>query len=76
MIVSGFDASPFLLLAAATPLGGDPEISAMHRISFRLTLFILVLSAIHMAAMAPLADSALHALQPQTLTSHGLPAPT
>jgi len=42
----------------------------MNRLSFRMILFILVLSALHMAGMAPLADSPRHPSQPQSATSH------
>jgi hypothetical protein len=48
----------------------------MNRFSVRMVLFILALSAIHMAAMAPLGDSSLHRLQPQTLASQRSSAPT
>jgi hypothetical protein len=46
----------------------------MNRPSLRMILFILVLSALHMAAMAPSTLSSLPRLQPHTLTSHG-PSP-
>lgn len=42
----------------------------MNRLPFRMILFTLVLSAVHMAAMAPLADSSLNRLQRQALTTH------
>ena len=38
--------------------------------SFRMYLFILLLSVIHMTAMAPPADSSVHRPQAQTLTSN------
>jgi hypothetical protein len=71
MRVSGIQDSPFLLLTAEKALRRDPE-TTMNKLSFRMILFILVLSAVHMAAMAPLTDSSLHPVQRQTLTSHRL----
>jgi hypothetical protein len=47
----------------------------MNRLSFRMILFILVLSAVHMAGMAPLADSPEHRLQLQPATSRATPLP-
>jgi hypothetical protein len=46
----------------------------MNRPSLRMILFILVLSALHMAAMAPPTPWSLQRLQPRALTSHG-PSP-
>jgi len=70
MRVSGIEDSKFLSLGAVKASGRVPEIATMNRPSFRMILFIVVLSAGHMASMSPLADSSLHRPQRQILTGH------
>jgi len=47
----------------------------MNRVSFRMVLFVLALSAAHMAAMGPVANTSLHRLQPETSTNARPSAP-
>ncbi len=41
----------------------------MNRFSFRMVLFVIALSAAHVAAMGPLADPSPPRLQPETTTN-------
>jgi hypothetical protein len=52
MHVGGIEDSTFLLLRAVAA-GWDPEITIMNRPSFRAILFVAVLSALHIAGIAP-----------------------
>jgi hypothetical protein len=41
------------------PLMADPETSSMKRLSIRMILFVIVLSAVHISAIAPLKSPAI-----------------
>ena len=71
MHVGGVDDSTFFMLRAVTP-GVASGVDIMNKLPFRMILFVVVLSALHVATIAPRKVSAIQPPQ-ETTIDVGLP---